>query len=88
MLEEVASRKLSFGFSPNCSGTFSLENFDVGYEVYLQHLCEEALVSEVWPSDVSSSSLVAEFPALFSSTLGTANCAPHEIELSDPTPVR
>jgi hypothetical protein len=45
-------------------------------------------VSEVWPSDVSSSSLVAEFPALFSSTLGAANCAPYEIELPDPTPAR
>jgi hypothetical protein len=88
MLVDVASQKFIFGFSPNCSGTFSLENLDVGDEVYLQHLCEEALkmalVSEVWPSDVSSSSLVAQFPAFFSSTLGMANCAPYEIELPDP----
>lgn len=65
---------------------------DVGEEVYLQNLCEESLkmapVSEVWTIEVSSSSLVADFPALFSSTLGTATCTPYEIELSDPTPVR
>jgi hypothetical protein len=34
------------------------------------------------------SSIIADFPALFSPTLGMANCAPYEIELSDPTPVR
>jgi hypothetical protein len=41
MLVDVASRKFSFAFSTNCSGTFSLENLDFGDEVYLQHLCEE-----------------------------------------------
>jgi hypothetical protein len=44
-------------------------------------------VSEVWPSGVSSSSIMAGFPA-FSPTLGTAKCTPYEMELSDPTPVR
>jgi len=46
-----------------------------------------ASMSEASSNDVSSISLVAEFQALFSSTLGTANCAPYEIEISDPTTV-
>jgi hypothetical protein len=37
---------------------------------------------------VSSDTIRAEFPELFSSQLGTAKCTPYEIELSDPTPVR
>jgi hypothetical protein len=48
---------------------------------------ELASVSDAWSGDVSLTSLVAEYPALFSSTLGAAKCAPYEIELSDPTPV-
>jgi hypothetical protein len=56
LLVDVISQEFSFGFSPNCRGTFTLENLDVGDEVYTHHLCEEALkmalVSEVWPSDV------------------------------------
>jgi len=67
-------------------------NLDVEVEPYLQNLCEEAsnmaTVSEVWPSGMSSSSIMADFPALFSPTLGTANCTLYEVELSDPTPVR
>jgi hypothetical protein len=59
--------------------------------VYLQHVCAEALkmayMSAAWSNDVNSISLVAEFQALFSSTLGTANCAQYEIELSYPTRV-
>ena len=92
ILVHLACRKFSFGFAPNCGGAFTLENKDVSDEVYLQHLCEEALkmasVLESWSDDVISSSLVAAFQGLFSCTLGTANCAPYEIEISDSTPVR
>jgi hypothetical protein len=60
-------------------------------EPFLQNLCDEALkwevMPEVWPSGVSSSSIMAEFSELFSSVLGEASCVPYEIELSDPTPV-
>jgi hypothetical protein len=41
-----------------------------------------ATVSDVWPSGMSSSSIMVEFPALFSPTLGTANCTPYEVELT------
>ena len=74
---DVACRKFSFGFAPSCSRTFYLQNLNVGDEVYLQNLCEEAsnvrTVSDVSPSGVSSSSITADFPALFSPTLGTAD---------------
>jgi hypothetical protein len=92
MLLDVAARKFSLGFAPNCSGTFSLQNLDLGKELCLQNLCEEvsnlATEAEVWPGGASLSSVIAYFPALFSPTLGTANCTPYEIELPDPTPVR
>jgi hypothetical protein len=43
-------------------------------EQFLQSLCEKALnratLSDVWPSGVSSSSITAEFPKLFSSAFG------------------
>ena len=32
--------------------------------------------------------LMLEFPSLFSTSLGTAHCAPYDIELTDDTPVR
>jgi hypothetical protein len=91
MMLDVASRKFSFGFAPGCSGVFCLDDLGVCEGGYLQRLQDEvrelASVSEPWPGDGSFSSLVDEFPALFSSTLGVAKCAPYEIELSDPTPV-
>jgi hypothetical protein len=91
MLLDVSSRTFSFGFAPGCSGVFCLEDLDVCEGGYFQHLRDDvrelASVSEPWPGEGSFSSLVAEFP-LFSSTLGVAKCAPYEIELSDPTPVR
>jgi transposase InsO family protein len=92
MLVDVASRKYSFGFASGYSGTFSEWSEVCEAEPFLHNLCQEALnaatVSGVWPSGVNSKSIVAEFPAVFSSTLGTAKCTPYEIELSDPTPVR
>jgi hypothetical protein len=45
-------------------------------------------VSDSGSGDGSFNSLYDEFLALFSSKLGVAKCAPYEIELSDPTPVR
>jgi len=51
MLVDVASRKLSFGFGPNCPGMFSVPNLDVEVEPYLQSIYDEAsnmaMLSEV-----------------------------------------
>jgi hypothetical protein len=92
MVIDVASRKFSFGFAPSCFGTFSILKWDGEVEPYLKNLREEAsnmaTVSEVWPGGMTSSSIMADFPSLFSPTLGTANCTPYVVELSDPTPVR
>jgi hypothetical protein len=92
MLFDVASRKFSFGFAPSCSVTFLLQNQTMGKEPFLQNLSEEVsdmvAGSEACISGESLSSIIADFPALFSPILGMANCAPYEIELSDPTPVR
>jgi hypothetical protein len=92
MLVDVAARQFSFGFAPECRGVF-VKGSPVGEtEPFWQNLCDEALnrevMPEVWPSGVSSSSFMADFPKLFSSVLGETSCAPYEIKLSDPTPVR
>ena len=78
----MASKRFSFGFAPDCSGEFCGWNRSTEDEPYLQNLSAEA--SELatawgsWPSGVSSSSILAEFPALFSSALGKADCAPYK----------
>lgn len=49
----------------------------------------EFVASQVCGSDgFDVGSFSAEFPALFSSTLGTAHCVHYQIELSDSTPER
>lgn len=56
-------------------------------EPFLQNLFDEE--SKVpTPSGVSMSSIVEDFPTLYSSTLGTAMSTPYETEFSDPTTVR
>jgi hypothetical protein len=89
---DVTSRRFYFGFAPNYRSECSAFEKDPEGEPYLQTLSAE--VSELmtesgrWPRAIDLTSVVTEFPALFSSTLGAANCAPYEIELSDSTPVR
>jgi hypothetical protein len=41
-----------------------------------------------WPEGMDAQSLKAEFPGLFAPTVGTAQVAPYEIELTDVVPVR
>ena len=92
MRVDVASRKFSFGFSPEVIGTFSGRERDGEEGPYFQNLCCEVAnggsATDGGPSEFSSASILEEFSDLFASTLGTATCAPYEIELSDPTPVR
>ena len=88
---DVATGTFSFGFAPHCSGTFSPPNAEIGKELFLQNLWEEVsyfvVDSEACISSESFDTMVAEFPA-FSLVLGTANCTPYDIELSDTTSVR
>ena len=87
MVVDVASRRYSFGFAPDCSGAFVKWDRIGEGEQFLQNLCKEA--SKVpTPNGVEWGSIVEEFPAVFSSTLGTAKCTPYQIELCECTPVR
>jgi len=92
MRVEIASRRFSFEFAPHCVGEFGNQTEEVGDDQYLRSLA--AQVSEENDSqggrsnDLTVQSFSMEFPTLFSTTLGTANSAPYEIELSDGTPVR
>jgi hypothetical protein len=89
---EPAQGKFSFSFTPECEGKFLTYTRNESNEPFLQALCEEAVKmggsSINWPAGVRAQSIIEEFPALFSSDLGTADRAPYEIELSDSTPVR
>jgi len=76
MVLDVSSKMYSFRFAPNCSGEFSCSMGNQKGDLHLQNLTQEA--SE-WPGGVGSASILAEFPAVFTSTLGTADCAPYEI---------
>jgi hypothetical protein len=92
MMVNAASRTFSFDFAPDCIGSLSVRDGTRENEVWLQSLCDEVVgitvVPEVWPSSMTSESIIAEFPALFSSALGTAACAPYEIEMVNSDPVR
>lgn len=91
MTVDVAERKFSFGFAPHCVGEFGARS-EVGGETYLNGLLAEVsgagFGKNGWSDALSVESFSREFPALFSSNLGTANCAPYEIELLDSVPVR
>jgi hypothetical protein len=90
MVVAVASKRFSFGFAPHRVGEFGECSEGVGDDPYLRDLV--AQVSEVvtgqafGPGHLNVESFSAEFPALFSSLLGTA--VSYEIELSDSMPVR
>jgi hypothetical protein len=80
MTVDVASRKFSFAFAPEFSNSLLVREGTRENEPWLQTLCEEAagmaVVPGVWPCGITAESFVDVFPALFSSTLGTAACAP------------
>jgi hypothetical protein len=92
MTIDPALRKFGFGFAPDCVGAALTNTKDKSREPFLQALKDE--ISEMsssslqWPARGRVQSLMGEFQALFSPNLGTANCVPYEIELSDRTPVR
>jgi hypothetical protein len=87
MLVDVGSRTFGFRFAPDSKGEFCLGELDASEDGFLQHFQEEAMgsagESKEECSDVRMKSLIHEFPALFSPMLGTAKCAPYEIELTD-----
>ena len=92
MTVHVVSGTFSFGFATHCRGIFSPLNPEIGKEPFLQNLWEEVsdlvVDSEACINSKNFHTMVAKFPMLFSPVLGTANCKPYDIELSDSNPVR
>ena len=92
MVMDVASRKFSFAFAPDVVGAFGVPQEGGDGDSYLLELLREAVrlstLSEDPSGEGGSRYVLAEFPALFSRTLGTATCPPYDIEVSDSTPVR
>jgi hypothetical protein len=92
MSVDVKSRTFNFGFAPDSKGEFCSGNEDASKSQYGLHLRKKEIEkvdrSRAECSDVSFKTLMREFPALFSSKLGVAKCAPYEIEMSDSIPVR
>ena len=88
----MSLKKFSFAFTPDCVGEFGSWNANHEVESFLENVSTEvselAAAGGCWPNEASSTSIMAEIPALFSSTLGAAHCVPYEIELSDTTLVR
>ena len=92
MMVNAASKTFSFGFAPDKIGHFSRCDWEGEDQPFLQGLLEETSgmlgKGPVWPDGTSAQGIIAEFPTLFSSTLGSARVTPYEIELSDMAPVR
>jgi hypothetical protein len=92
MIVDMASRNFSFAFAPDVVGSFEVPQERGDGDSYLLELRREAVristLSEDPSGERGSRSVLAEFPALFSRTLGTATCPPYDIEVSDSTPAR
>jgi hypothetical protein len=92
MVVDAATKTFSFGFAPGKIDHFSRCEGERESQPYLQGLLRETSglleVRDGWPDSFSARDIIAEFPPLFSSTLGVARVAPYVIELSDTKPVR
>jgi hypothetical protein len=92
MTVDVAAKRFQFGFAPHLRGECSNRSKGDGGDQYPQGFVSQ--VSEIGSNQIGagdrlgSETFANEFPGLFSSVLGTANCAPYEIELLDSNPVR
>jgi hypothetical protein len=88
---DVGAKKFQFGFASHLTGECGNPEGEIGGSLFLQSLLGQIPVIG-FQSDtcdkVSFENFSAEFPCLFSSVLGTAVCAPYEIELMDSVPVR
>ena len=91
MLVNPAAKTFYFNFDPDKVGRFSANDWGGESQPFLQGLLEESSTAAceqgLWPEGVSAQSIMAEFPGLFSPTVGTAHVAPYEIELADAAPV-
>jgi hypothetical protein len=92
MRVDVAAGSYGFAFAPQVVGRFSPGNSGVGSAPFLQQLSAEAAeltsLTQLCPENLTREALGQRFPQLFSASLGTAKCAPYDIELTDTKPVR
>jgi hypothetical protein len=91
MSVDVAAQKFNFGFAPHLIGECGNPKEQTGGNLFLQSLWGELSEADTQGCDsnkVSFEKFAGEFPGLFLSVLGTASCAPYQIELLDPVPVR
>ena len=92
MLVDLATKTYSFGFTPQRVGRFGGPCEPVQGGPFLRELlaqiCDKVEGHGGGPKYFDVNTLALEFPALFSPVLGTANCEPYEIQLSDAAPVR
>jgi len=90
MMADFSSRTYNFAFSPSSVGSFSFTELQEG--TFLQRLGGEVAnfttLAQGYLKDLNQKALMGEFPSLFSTSLGIANCSPYDIELSDTAPVR
>ena len=82
---DVFLKRFSFRFGPGCVAEFFGGSATPSRDLFLQSLVEGILKK---PKEGSGVTIRAEFPKVFSTVPGTANCIPYVIELTDSTPVR
>jgi hypothetical protein len=89
---DVPSSKFCFGFAPNTWGKLSMDQCGDLCPKGTSPVVESAIAVEgegrASFRRLDLPALVANFPGLFSSGIGTAKCEPYDIELTDATPVR
>jgi len=84
MVIDVSSKRFSFRFHPDGVGDISTwGKVQTGY-LFLQSFTDE--VSQC-SKEANGASILAEFPAVFSTVLGTDDFARYVIELTGSTPV-
>jgi len=82
---DVSLKRFSFWFCPGCVVEYFGWNAIPAGDLFLHNLVEG--ISQK-PKEGSGATIRAEFPRVFSTVPGTANCTPYIMELTDSTPVR
>jgi hypothetical protein len=92
MQVDAAARTFKIGFAPDSCGVFSTDCEDSGGVEFIQDLVKQvrqmSSLLAMCPPELTLESLLVEYPTLFTSSVGTAKCAPYETELTDTNLVR
>jgi hypothetical protein len=92
MIVELPPMTYRFAFAPKVRGAFLDGVLPTGSDAFLQRLRWEVVdLQTLEPKPVTGVArdrLMKLFMSLFTAVLGTATCAPYDVELTDSTPVR